>query len=78
MANVTVAANGQTLTVNDGNAITDVYMSKVTVFSQGDNVVIQWDNVDKVDHPYTNFSSPSGASAQAVQQAIAALLIPVP
>ena len=74
---VSVVSNGSTITINDGANPIDIYKSKVFVCTSGDNVIIQWDEVNSRTYKYTQFTAPSGASAAAVEAAIAALL-PVP
>ena len=72
--NVSVVSNGSTITINDGANPIDIYKSKVFVFTSGDYVIIQWDVVNSRTYKYTQFTAPSGASAAAVEAAIALLL----
>lgn len=47
---------------------------QVAVSAVGDNVIISWNNTETLTFPYSYFSSPSGASANAVASAIQAML----
>ena len=67
---VSVQDSGSTISINDGNSVIYPYKDKITVSSQGNNVRIQWDEVNYVQYPYTDFTAPTGASAAAVAAAI--------
>lgn len=75
-ASIIVSANNQTLHLNDGNFIWDSMMDKVVVSCgiASQNVTIRFDNSHEYTYHYSSFASPSGANAQAVQAAIAALI----
>jgi hypothetical protein len=71
---VTVTSVEGTLEINDGNTIE--YANKATsiVTALGDNVTIQWDGTHYATYNYESISNPSGASAEAVADAIATLM----
>ena len=71
---VTVSNNTGTLKIDDGNSVMYPKKSKVYVETNGNFVIVGWDNVHYVNQLYTNFTSPSGASASAVAASIAAFL----
>ncbi len=73
---VSNTSNNSTITINDGTTINDVFISKVSVFSntEAQTVTIQWDETHYITAPYGDFATPSGTSAAAVEEAIAALL----
>ncbi len=59
---------------SDGNSVNYIKKQLVTVAAVGNNVVINWYINHKIIYPYTDFTAPSGASATAVANAIAAFL----
>lgn len=71
---VSVVDSGSTVTISDGNSTINPYKDKITVSAQGSNVRIQWDARSYVQYPYTDFTAPTGASATAVADLIAAML----
>ncbi len=70
-------SNNSTITINDGSTINDVFISKISVFSntEAQTVTIQWDETHYITALYTDYATPSGGSAAAVEAAIAALLV---
>jgi len=71
---VTVADEGGTISIDDGNAITYVAKDKVFIEAVGNNVRVGWDNVHYIEFPYTDFTAPSGGSAAVVAAAIEVFL----
>lgn len=71
---VSVVDSGSTITISDGNSTINPYKDKITVYAQGTSVKIQWDARSYVSYPYTDFTAPTGASATAVADLIAAML----
>ena len=71
---VTVTSVAGTLEISDGTTIQYANKDTVIITSSGDNVTIQWDEVHFATYPYTAFSNPSGASADAVADSIATLV----
>ena len=73
---ITKNANNSTITIFTGNGqYNDIYISKCDVYSTGNNVALYWDELHFIEADYTEFAAPTGASAAAVQAAIAALLV---
>lgn len=72
---VIVGTSGQTLNISDGGSfVEDIFISKITVQSVGDDVIIWWSKTKFFKSNYANFITPSGSSATAVQAGIAALM----
>lgn len=72
---VTVTDHNGYIRVEYNSNVLNYKKQKVTVKAKGDNVLI-FDNdmFNTVEYPYTYFSAPSGSSAQAIADAIAAFL----
>lgn len=71
---VTVTDNTGTILVDDGAINWYIKKQKVVISTDGDNVIIRADEVHYVSYPYSDFTSPSGASAAAVAAGIEAFL----
>lgn len=71
---VSVTDGVGTLIIADGNSTINPNKKKVVVSTSGNNVKIGWDEVSFVIYPYTDFTAPTGASAEAVATAIQAIL----
>lgn len=71
---VAVTNSVSTIIIDDGNSQIAVSKELVSVRAQGNNVRVQWSPINFVEFPYTDFTAPTGASADAVADAIEAFL----
>lgn len=69
-----VTDSGGTIRVVTGTDIVHVNKKRATIQAIENNVRIQWEEDCFVEAPYTDFTAPSGGSANAVADAIAAFL----
>ncbi len=76
VANISVTATGNTITINDGANIYCPTKSLVAVIADvgANTVTIQWDSNNRLTFAYTMFSTPSGTSAADVASQIQRLL----
>src|SRR3990167_7224598 len=71
---ISVTNSVSTIIIADGNSETAVSKELVSVRSHGDNVRVQWSPINFIEFPYTEFTAPTGASADAVADAIEVFL----
>ncbi len=69
-----VTDDGGTIRILDGTSVSHPEKNKVVVRTIGNDVRIQWDDVHYVQANYQKFTAPTGVSAIAVCDAIAAFL----
>ncbi len=74
---VSVSNSNATITISDGSSIIRVSKTKLIVTSEGNNVRLEWGRGGAyIEYPYTDFTAPTGASAEAVANAIEVFLDP--